>query len=250
MKMMMKNNLKLYEDFVLNEDQQGLIDGLRGRVQELNTEVSIYKSLLESLDVDLSGVDELYNLAANWEVDPGRAIKEAHFNIGEAGLDSLIVYAMEYALRIAYFEEFNNFDWEDADVDAAEILNEDNYDIIELDMSGDGSSDWEEAEDRADLRRMFENIKRVTLQNQIEWEDDDDYEDVNLDGVYTKKNGEKVSWSVTNDEKAPDTDLVLKFTYNDKEYTPKIYSYPGDTEKEIIEEVNDTIESELDDYEE
>lgn len=194
-KKMKVNKLQQFNEFIkVNESES--------EVESLRKELERYKELLEEAresrfnkEKDLEiyrgicnvggwHIGQLQQAAKAWDVRISEAIeyaKDSTSDIEWDNFDSMQQYIVDEATNqcgvIAYQEEFEDFDWEDLDIDSYELLDQEaKYEgNIYIDIDGDG--DYEEAYGRDDLREMFERAKLHRLQNQIEWEDEDDDEE-------------------------------------------------------------------------
>lgn len=156
-----------------------MLEEARDRSFNKEKELEIYQELC---DVGGWHIGQLEQACKAWDVRASEAIEDAKSNWGDdwnkhVTATDIVDDATERCGRIAFYEEFEKFDWDELSIDANDILDEDNYDSVMLDVSGDGSGDYEDVYGRKDLIETFERIKIARLEEEAEWDEDDEVEE-------------------------------------------------------------------------
>ena len=168
------------EVFSLNESTD---DQTQDRLKEKDETIEHYSNIIDIYEeisgVGVGDIKELISNCKDWEVYLPDVIQQARFEQEDFGSenqdgDFFLYLANRFARRSAFHEEFENFDWGDLDLDQDDIVDEDDYETIQIDVSGDGSGDYEEACSRKDLRDIFKTVLVNRAEEELDWDEDEE----------------------------------------------------------------------------
>lgn len=178
---MKTKNIKTYEQYTsLNESNDEYIKELRQKNMEKEELLEIYRVLCP---VGWYEIDRLISAGKSWGVNHIDALEETideweYMKKETDDFHQFIIYqSMITCARLGYNREFENYDWKDLDIDQDSLLTEDGIyenDYFDIDVSGDGSGEYETVYNVEELIAAFDKILINRTQENADWDDGED----------------------------------------------------------------------------